>query len=471
MSTSSSSVGAWSPTASWRPSAPATPRAPPRHRGRRGGPGTLRPGGPQRLLRLDPGRPPPGPHERGRPVGRPAPGHDRHRHRPWCRRGHHRGRGPRLRPPGPRDRLVRLGAPGAGRRRHGRLRLPDHRRPRRPERLVAQRSAELGRPARGVVVGGGLLGRPRARSSASRPTAPSSSSRRGSWPSGRRGRRRRAAPHHRGHGRRRPRRRRQRVDHRRRGRSGRRAAGGRDEQDLPADVVVFATGVRPRDELAAPAGLATGPRGVVVDEGCRTADPRVSAIGEVACIEGRCPGLVAPGYTMAEVTVDRLLGGDATFPGADLSTKPAARRRRRLVRRRVRGDTGRARACTPDPVSGVYKQLVVTDDARTLLGGILVGDASAYASLRPMVGAELGSDPGLWLLPRMPVPSVRRSTSPTRRSGSCNAVTGRRRPVRRLGAGLPRRQRRRRARGPGRRAAPASRSSRSSWAPRWRSRG
>ena len=52
-----------------------------------------------------------------------------------------------------------------------------------------------------------------------------------------------------------------------------------------------------------------------------------------------------------------------------------------------------------DPVAGVYKKLVVTDDARTLLGGILVGDASAYASLRPMVGAELGGDPGLWLLP------------------------------------------------------------------------
>ncbi len=80
--------------------------------------------------------------------------------------------------------------------------------------------------------------------------------------------------------------------------------------------------MRPRDELAGAAGLPTGARGgVVVDEGCRTQDPLVWAIGEVACIEGRCLGLVAPGYTMAEIAVDRLLGGDATFPGADLSTK------------------------------------------------------------------------------------------------------------------------------------------------------
>lgn len=181
--------------------------------------------------------------------------------------------------------------------------------------------------------------------------------------------------------------------------AGLRVAG--DEADLPADVVVFATGVRPRDELASPAGLPTGPRGgVIVDAGCRTDDPHVYAVGEVACIEGRCLGLVAPGYTMAEVAVDRILGGDATFPGADLSTKL------KLLGVDV-ASFGDAFATTPgaleivhsDPVSGVYKKLVVTDDARTLLGGILVGDASAYASLRPMVGAELGSDPGLWLLP------------------------------------------------------------------------
>ncbi|HSI26898.1 MAG TPA: nitrite reductase large subunit NirB, partial [Aeromicrobium sp.] len=52
-----------------------------------------------------------------------------------------------------------------------------------------------------------------------------------------------------------------------------------------------------------------------------------------------------------------------------------------------------------DPLAGVYKKLVMSDDASTLLGGMLVGDASAYASLRPMVGGSLGSDPTGWLLP------------------------------------------------------------------------
>ena len=180
-----------------------------------------------------------------------------------------------------------------------------------------------------------------------------------------------------------------------------RAMGVADGPDLPADVVVFAAGVRPRDELGREAGLQIGERGgVVVDEACRTSVPGVWAIGEVACIEGRVWGLIAPGYTMAEIVADRLLGGEATFPGADTSTKL------KLLGVDVAsfGDAfgateGALDIVYADPVAGVYKKLVLSDDARTLLGGILVGDASAYSGLRPMVGRELGADPAAFLLP------------------------------------------------------------------------
>jgi nitrite reductase (NADH) large subunit len=188
-------------------------------------------------------------------------------------------------------------------------------------------------------------------------------------------------------------------------RANRRGTAGRldfaDGGRLDVDVVVVATGVRPRDELGRQAGLKIGPRGgVVVDDACRTADPDVSAIGEVACIQGACIGLVAPGYAMAEVAVDRLLGGTAEFPGADTATKL------KLAGVDV-ASFGDAFAATEgaleivwaDPVNGVYKKLVLSDDARTLLGGVLVGDASAYTSLRPMLGRELPGDPAAFLLP------------------------------------------------------------------------
>ena len=174
-----------------------------------------------------------------------------------------------------------------------------------------------------------------------------------------------------------------------------------DGDKLGVDVVVFATGVRPRDELARDCGLELHERGgVFADDACRTNDEDIYAIGEVAHIAGRVWGLVGPGYSMAEVVADRLLGGEATFEGADLSTKL------KLLGVDVASfgdafakENGSLEVVYADPVAGVYKKLVLSDDASTLLGGMLVGDASSYASLRPMVGGALGSDPTAWLLP------------------------------------------------------------------------
>ncbi|MBM7368452.1 nitrite reductase large subunit NirB [Gordonia hydrophobica] len=164
---------------------------------------------------------------------------------------------------------------------------------------------------------------------------------------------------------------------------------------VDAALLVFAAGVRPRDELARDCGLAVAERGgVLTDEHCVTSDTDVYAIGEVAAIDGRCYGLVAPGYATAEVVADRILGGDAAFPGADMSTKL------KLLGVDV-ASFGDALSTTPgaldvvvsDPIGGTYAKLVLSDDVSTLLGGVLVGDASAYGLLRPLVGSTLPGDP------------------------------------------------------------------------------
>jgi nitrite reductase (NADH) large subunit len=86
---------------------------------------------------------------------------------------------------------------------------------------------------------------------------------------------------------------------------------------LRADLVVFACGVRPRDDLARQAGLPVGTHGgVLVDDACRTADPAIWAVGECAEAGGRRYGLLPPGLAMAEVAVDQLLGGVARFTGS-----------------------------------------------------------------------------------------------------------------------------------------------------------
>ena len=74
-------------------------------------------------------------------------------------------------------------------------------------------------------------------------------------------------------------------------------------------------------------------------------------------------------------------------------------------------------------MAGVYKKLVLSDDAKTLLGGILVGDASAYGSLRPLVGGALGGDPAAYLMPEGGVAAPTGELPDEALVCSCNSVT------------------------------------------------
>ncbi|MFC7305674.1 nitrite reductase large subunit NirB [Streptomyces monticola] len=184
-----------------------------------------------------------------------------------------------------------------------------------------------------------------------------------------------------------------------------------DGSELDTDMVVFSAGVRPRDQLARDCGLLVGDRGgVTVDEQCRTSDPRVFAIGECAlAADGRVYGLVAPGYEMAQTAAAAIArdesaqpgaeGAEVTFTGADMSTKL------KLLGVDVAsfGDAhGTTEGCLDvvyaDSRSGTYKKLVIGADG-TLLGGVLVGDADAYGTLRPLTGSVPPVAPEQLVLP------------------------------------------------------------------------
>ncbi|MGW2699041.1 nitrite reductase large subunit NirB [Streptomyces sp. NPDC001340] len=175
-----------------------------------------------------------------------------------------------------------------------------------------------------------------------------------------------------------------------------------DGSELATDLVVFSAGVRPRDQLARECGLTVGERGgITVDEQCRTvADPHVFAIGECAqAADGRVYGLVAPGYEQAETAAATIAADEASFTGADLSTKL------KLLGVDV-ASFGDAHGTTEDCLdvvysdsrAGLYKKLVIGRDG-TLLGGILVGDADAYGTLRALTGSVPPISPESLVLP------------------------------------------------------------------------
>jgi nitrite reductase (NADH) large subunit len=185
---------------------------------------------------------------------------------------------------------------------------------------------------------------------------------------------------------------------------------------LAADIVLISAGIRPRDDVARSCGVDLHERGgILVDAACRTSDPAISAIGECAVAAGRVWGLVAPGYQMAATVADRLTGGDATFQGADLSTKL------KLLGIDVAsiGESHGDGAVLDDPRSATYKKVRIDAEGR-LIGAVLVGDASSFGDLVQLhrSGAVVAD-----VLALLGVGAVPVAAGPSALVCTCNSVT------------------------------------------------
>ena len=156
------------------------------------------------------------------------------------------------------------------------------------------------------------------------------------------------------------------------------------EKLLKVDMLVISAGIKPRDELGRVSGLEVGVRGgVVVNNKMQTSDPNIYAIGEVALYNHMIYGLVAPGYEMADVAAEQILGNEKLMRETiDMSTQL------KLIGVEVASfgdpfiENDEVTAIVyENKFSGIYKRINVTKDGKTLLGGILVGDSSDYNSL------------------------------------------------------------------------------------------
>ena len=180
-----------------------------------------------------------------------------------------------------------------------------------------------------------------------------------------------------------------------------RPADRTDASPRPAHVAIFTPGSRPRARPARAAGLAIAERGgVVVGDSCQTSDPAIWAVGECASFNDSCAGLIAPGNDMADVVVDRFLGGTRVHERKDDGTKLKGVG----VDAAAFGDVnalspGALEVSFVDPVNRKYRKLVMSDDAKLLLGGVFVGDIELYSQLRPLIGRNLGADPSAVIAP------------------------------------------------------------------------
>lgn len=179
---------------------------------------------------------------------------------------------------------------------------------------------------------------------------------------------------------------------------------GEDDM-LDVDMLVVSAGIRPRDELARACGLEVGVRGgVVVDNTMKTSDDAIYAIGEIALYNQMIYGLVAPGYDMADIAVQQILGNvDKVMPSdIDMSTKL------KLIGVDVASFGEPFMPATKghsiifeNKTQHLYKRINVSHDGKKLLGGILVGDAADYSMLHQVYlnGMAIPEDPAQLILP------------------------------------------------------------------------
>ncbi|MDT8893283.1 FAD-dependent oxidoreductase [Halomonas sp. I1] len=81
-----------------------------------------------------------------------------------------------------------------------------------------------------------------------------------------------------------------------------------DGTGLEADLVLVATGLRPRSELAEAAGLSVAPEGILTDRYLATSAPGVHALGDVACVDGVNAMYVQPLQASARALAATLAG-------------------------------------------------------------------------------------------------------------------------------------------------------------------
>lgn len=199
-----------------------------------------------------------------------------------------------------------------------------------------------------------------------------------------------------------------------------------DGEQMECTCLMFAIGIKARDELARKAGLQCADRGggIVVDDNLQTNFPDIYAIGECASWENQCFGLIAPGIEMADVLSFNLsqakVHSRRQFKSPDLSTKLKllgvevasfgdffadrdgprelpARKHGKTADDAVKGEDKVKRLTNgsspppvkalsyKDPFQAVYKKYLFTMDGKYLLGGMMIGDTKDYVKLVPIV--------------------------------------------------------------------------------------
>jgi len=161
---------------------------------------------------------------------------------------------------------------------------------------------------------------------------------------------------------------------------------------IEAELCLVTTGILPNAELGQAAGLDVGV-GITVDDGMRTSDPHIFAVGDVADHDGRRYGLWPASVEQAQVAAANMVGGEAAY---GLATPPARLKVPGIDLLSIGAVDARGGESRTVVVSAYgtrnYRKLILEDGR--LAGAIILGSPQLFDDVTTAVETrlELGSD-------------------------------------------------------------------------------
>ncbi len=164
--------------------------------------------------------------------------------------------------------------------------------------------------------------------------------------------------------------------------------GLEDGRVVEGELVLIATGIRSRVELAREAGLEVH-HGVVVDGQLRTSAADIYAAGDVAEFEGVVYGLIPAAIEQAQTAAANMVGpGQRPSPTVYSGTVPATTLKVVGIDLTCLGDAtasgdGSVILRRADPSAGIYRRLALRNGK--LIGAILLGDTRNVQPLKQLI--------------------------------------------------------------------------------------
>lgn len=156
-------------------------------------------------------------------------------------------------------------------------------------------------------------------------------------------------------------------------------------EEVEAELVIVAAGVKPDIELAVEAGLRTE-KGIVVDDRLETSRPGIFAAGDAAEHGGRTYGIIPAAFEQSRAAAHNILGLDLPYRGTVPSTTlKVAGVHLTSVGLAVPEEDGLEVLTDKAPDEGLYKKIVLREGR--LVGAIWMGTKKGASEIGRLVAA------------------------------------------------------------------------------------